>query len=121
MKPKTEHLSHGQMWAEFQLLNLYFSSSAQVLTARKVLCLRFHEQVAAICTVAGVISSKALFEIVNQLVCFEITEKDWVFIAFDTEVCLFLSTCSDLFRTGARWLFEICFPTLSFSWYSTGG
>ena len=30
---------------------------------------------------AGVMSSKAVFEIVNQLVYFEITKKDWIFIA----------------------------------------
>ena len=46
--------------------------------------------------VAGVMISKAVFEIVNQLVYFEITEKDWIFIAFErrrgnVEVCLVLS------------------------------
>ena len=33
--------------------------------------------------VAGVVSSKNVFEIGNQLVCFKITEKDWIFIAFE--------------------------------------
>ena len=44
---------------------------------------------------AGVVSSKDVFEIGNQQVCFEITEKDWIFIAFErlrgnVEVCLVL-------------------------------
>ena len=64
-------------------------------------------------------TSKAVFEIVNQLVYFEITVKDWIFIAFErrrgnVEVCLFLSYFWRTFRTGARWLFEICFPNLVF-------
>ena len=71
---------------------------------------------------AGVVSSKDVCEIKSQLVFFEITEKDLIFIPFErergkVEVCLVLSYFWQSFATGVRWLFETCFPTLLLSWY----
>ena len=107
-------------WARFicsELTKLYkFSNSAQVWPRKRWSVFGFRNKWRRF--VAGVMSSKAVFEIANRLVYSKLTEKDWKFIACgrgrgNVEVCLVLSYFKATFP---NWC-PLDFTNLSFVFY----